>query len=213
MSTIMIAFEGADQAGKTASLQRCKQYFADYAEFAEEASTLLGGPQHNESDATASLHYQKRVLETQFNLEDTAYRQAQALGKPMVICDRGIPGASAFHPLGMQGFLFDHSLERDAITHRYSHVFILDPGASAGVPCSRENNPARRERDPEDVMRQHHKIIEAYANHPNVIHIPYTETFEQKWHIIADSLVRLTARIAPIAHQRLQHLEPLRATP
>ncbi len=185
MKTInRIAFEGSDKSGKSKALRYCRERFSNVAEFAEEAATVLGGPKHDEADAASMFAFQSRVLETQLQLEDEAMKRAEASGKHLVICDRGVPGASAFHPEGLEGFMRDYGLDEQDILNRYNAVFLLDPSASKGVETDTESNPARKVRTQEEIMHLHHKIELAYAHHPRVIHIPYLDKFDDKWALI-----------------------------
>tara|TARA_B100001123_G_scaffold324310_1_gene364254 strand:+ start:344 stop:928 length:585 start_codon:yes stop_codon:yes gene_type:complete len=185
---LRIVFEGADSSGKTKALNLCREFYEDKAEFAEEASSYIGGPQHDELDPEESFAFQKRVLKTQFMLEDNAIKRAKELKKPLVICDRGTPGGSSFNPNGMQGFLRDYQLTLEEIINRYDLVLILDPIAAGDKDTTQDSNPHRRLRSKEDIMRQHSAIQLAYRTHPHVVHIPFTETFEDKWMLVQDTI-------------------------
>ena len=193
---LRIVFEGADSSGKTKALNLCREFYKDKAEFAEEAASHIGGPQHDESDPNAAFEFQQRVLKTQLMLEDNANKRAAELKKPLVICDRGVPGASSFHPEGMTGFLRDHGLKLPDIIARYDLVLILDPVALGDKDATQDSNPYRRLRTKEDIMLQHSVIQLAYATHPHVVHIPFTEEFEDKWRLIQESIQECVERSA-----------------
>ena len=190
----MIVITGGPCAGKTSALTELRRRFCSDVEFVPEAATdlILDGIAPWTCDSW--LEFQTHVMQLQLKREAAAVSGAYTL----VICDRGVCDSRAY----LTEDEYEQALAANGLTcetalARYDAVFHLE-SAAKGDPAAytQANNKARFE-NVEEAAEADDRIAAAWADHPNLMRIPYNPDFNAKMDTLAHAIEQL--RLEPEA--------------
>jgi len=185
---VRVVLTGGVSAGKSSVLNWLKeQKFNVPTAFVSEGATELleAGYTPERFGLTA---FQHTVFRKQLEKERTALhsllRQTNQEEKPgLLLCDRGLCDCAAY--LSPDAFQIIHNsfgLTRRRVIGRYQVVLFMDSVATLSEypfdAC--RGNKYRRESDPAEITMLNEKTWEAWGDHPSMVRITATPTFEEK---------------------------------
>ncbi|EGR32192.1 hypothetical protein IMG5_092590 [Ichthyophthirius multifiliis] len=170
-----ICITGGPCAGKTSCLVLVSEKLRDegFNVFTvPETSTIIanggGMIQMQTYDDQQSINFQKALMRSQVQLEDTFYGIAKlSKQKAIILCDRGLMDGSAYLPLNLWNNMLkqmniDEVQVRD---RRYDCVIHLITAADGAVQYYNKNNNARHE-SPQEAICVDRKLQIAWLGHP-----------------------------------------------
>jgi len=186
-----VVLTGGPCAGKTSSLSIISDHFRNlgwHVYTSVEAASMLvgGGVSWAALNETQWFNFQKNVIKTMMQMEDTYMEIAQQNedGKPsLILCDRGVMDCSAYvdketfsRLLAAVGInsIFDVKDDRyDLIVH------LISTSVGAEEFYSLENNAARTE-SLEEARQVDSNILKAWTGHPTIVCIDNRTQFKEK---------------------------------
>lgn len=178
-----IVITGGDASGKSTVWDYLRsQHSSLLQEIPEMATALTGGmggakilpALGRDIDVTPSVLglFQNMMRSAQLNSEDLWDIVARANGKKACILDRGIPDLAAYDEGGMPSIERHFGMSKDEIYSRYDIVINLRSLAVRNPQLYlqiQKENPSRTVRTIEEAVALDEAILEAWADHPNVI--------------------------------------------
>jgi CYTH domain-containing protein/predicted ATPase len=128
--------------------------------------------------------------------------------KVVILCDRGIPDASAY----IDRVLYDEIVARlgctrNSLLHRYDLVVHLVTAAAGAEEFYTLDNNAARSETPEQARALDGRTQEAWLGHPHHIIVPNTMNFEEKMQYALLSLARRLDMPQPMEIERKFRVE------
>ncbi|EAS07761.2 AAA domain protein (macronuclear) [Tetrahymena thermophila SB210] len=201
-----ICITGGPCAGKTSGLVLLSEKLRDegFNVFTvPEAATMIanGGGMIDMShyDDTQQINFQKALMKTQVQLEDSFHGIAKLSNrKSVILCDRGLMDGSAYLPPN----LWNKMLEQMGLTEvqirdkRYDLVIHLVTAADGAQNYYNKDNDVRHE-SPSDAIVVDRKLQLAWLGHPNyqIIDNISVKNFEDKLDKLV-SIVRLSVGLS-----------------
>ncbi len=183
-----IAVTGGPCGGKTTALPYITQKLSDRGWtpliIPESPTLLMQGNLTPVFGVFSNKTFQRSVIETVLNLEHTFGNAARECnGKPIIVCDRGIPDCRDYSPNGeyeeiLKGLsLGTHTEVRDG---RYGAVFHLRSAAvGAEEFYSLATNSVRRE-TPAEARERDEQTLRSWMGHPHLRVIDNSTDFAGK---------------------------------
>ncbi|HRY62478.1 MAG TPA: ATP-binding protein [Candidatus Paceibacterota bacterium] len=168
---------GGPCAGKTTILSAIREEFADQTIFVPEVATLLlegGFPipgTHLPWSEKWQSAFQSAVLPLQQALEDTNELVAEAKGRNLIICDRGLLDGAAYTPGGVAEFCRRYNLNYEKALANYTAIIHLESLATSDPQKYGKRGNASRFETVERAREIELAVREAWKGHPRYIFV------------------------------------------
>jgi len=181
-----LVLTGGPCSGKTTVLGALAEEFRSLITLVPEVATILlsGGFPMPGKDLPWSeswqAAFQAAIVPLQRSFEDACQLLAQADGRELLVCDRGILDGAAYTPGGLPEFCVKYGVDSTEAAKRYEAVIHLESLATADPPkygkIGNESRfePLERARELEENTRQ------AWSSHPRHIVIEGRRGIEGK---------------------------------
>lgn len=135
-----IVLTGGPCSGKTTVIRALQEEFGESIELVPEVATILlgngfpiAGKDLQWSEAWQAA-LQGCILPLQRHTEDACQLVAEAHGRSVMVCDRGLLDGAAYTPGGLDAFGEKYGVDKDEALKRYSAVIHLESLATADPP-------------------------------------------------------------------------------
>lgn len=202
----LVVVTGGPGAGKTALLEVLQRDLCEHVHVLPEAASILwrgGFPRRATGPARKAA--QRSIARVQLDLERLTVEENHA---SLILCDRGTLDGLAYWPDDANEYFRETGLDRDRELARYAAVLQLQPApAEHGY-----QRTALRPETAEEARAIDVRIREAWAGHPNVIHIESDANFLAKLERAVTKIHELLPSCCRSrGHAALAHLRALRA--
>jgi CYTH domain-containing protein/predicted ATPase len=169
-----------------------------------ESATLIfkaaGRPDFSDRDRT--YNYQRAIIRTQLNLEDTFLKLAQQEPNSVIITDRGTIDSKAFmDPEDWKRLLNEVGTSEIELRDKRYDAVIHMVTAAEGVPEYYKLDDVRTE-TPQQAIVQDHRLRAAYLGHSHHKIIDNSGTFENKVHRVELEICRILGVPDPLEIER-----------
>lgn len=183
-----IVITGGPCSGKTTTIGKLRERFAEQAVFVPEAATMLlsGGFPMPGKDLVMCPKwrdaFQAAVATVQLNMEDMYQRVARERGVRLMICDRGLLDGAAYMPgidfpfryipsstnakCGPFPILGQYALDEKKILARYDRIIHLESLATASPDEYGKTNNEHRMEDRSWARALEYRTRAAWEKHP-----------------------------------------------
>ncbi|MBI2063261.1 MAG: AAA family ATPase [Candidatus Yanofskybacteria bacterium] len=176
-----MAIIGPPCSGKSSILEIFKKKRPEIYFIPETASMVIHQLGIKPSgDRVANRRFQLTVYQTQKNFETLSIQFAKLENKKAIAVDRGTLDNAAYLNGGLKEFLsfFKTSVEQEYA--RYDAVIYLGPPPKHIFEKDRLKNPARYEKNYEEIAQRHRELFRLWSKHPAFFYIGSKLNWEEK---------------------------------